>query len=181
MKEQARLCGVDLDVELELERKWGAGPPETERDSEQTATNRNASTIPASVAHAAEPTAVFIQDELDLEKRYGKEIVNRDGYFLPRSWVFAQSNEILFDAPQQEETDNDSSSPFSTTIVHTFVRNQDGESVCHDKHPFVACVHLLRRASDSSIVHLSVPYLSDLHFIDELCHYAKPIDQGAKI
>lgn len=181
MKEQARLCGVDLDVELELERKWGAGPEETEGESESTAAaNNNASRIPTSVVAVAEPPPlVFLRDELELEKLYGKEIVNGDGYFLPRSWVFAQSNEILFAAPEQGDADNESSSS-STTIVHTFARNQDGESICHDKHPFVACVHLLRTASDSSIVHISVPYLSDLHFIDELCHYAKPIEQGGK-
>ena len=181
MKEQARLCGVDLDVELELERKWGAGLEETKEDSEETAmttatANKIASRIPASVV---EPRpAVVLQDEFELEQRYGKEIVNGYGYLLPHGWLFEQSNEILFAAPQQDAVKESSSS--STTIVHAFVRNQDGESICHDKHPFVACVHLLRAACNSSTVHISVPYLSDLHFIDELCHYAKPIEHGGK-
>ena len=139
-EKQARLCGVDLDVELEFERKWGACREEAEGDSrERTTPAEIASRNRASEVAAAEmPPAVFLQDKLELEQLYGKKIINGDGYFLPRSWVFAQSNEIRFAANQ-----DDNSESVSATTVHTFARNQDGESICHDKHPFVACVHLL--------------------------------------
>lgn len=169
-KEQARLCGVDLDVELELQKRWGAGPEEEETCSSEEHENTTiGDVVPSSASSTHDSRVIFLDDERELEQRYGQEIVNGDnGYFLPRSWVFAHNTEILFE-PEAV-----------STCLHTFARNGEGESICHDKHPFATIVHLLRNADDNSCVYISVPYLSDLHFVDELCHYAKSVEDGGK-
>ena len=61
-----------------------------------------------------------------------------------------------------------------------FFRDELGESYAHDAHPFVACLHLLKEADESSLVTISVPYLTDTFFLDELCHFAKPIREGGR-
>ncbi|KAL3923040.1 MAG: hypothetical protein SGILL_001875, partial [Bacillariaceae sp.] len=66
------------------------------------------------------------------------------------------------------------------TIVHTFPRDTSYRAIVHNKHPFVALVYLLAHAEQSSQVYVSIPFVTDLHFIDELCHYAKPVADGGK-
>jgi hypothetical protein len=44
-------------------------------------------------------------------------------------------------------------------------------SIAHNAHPFVAFVHLLRNAQEGSTVHISIPYLTDVNALNELCHH----------
>lgn len=70
--------------------------------------------------------------------------------------------------------------PTTCLSVHTHERNIRDEAVLHDRHPFVAVIHLLRNAEISSTVYLSAPFLTDLQVVDELCHYAQPVAAGGR-
>ena len=96
---------------------------------------------------AQERATVWVGDEQD-----------KDGYFVDQSWVGCiQAKE---DRP---------------AVLHTFLRHpSSGYSFAHDCHPFVAMVHLLTRAQIGSDVFLSIPYLSDVTAVDQLCHHADP-------
>ena len=65
--------------------------------------------------------------------------------------------------------------------VHTYCRGNNRQSFAHDRHPFVAALHLLREADEGSDVYISAPFLTDTYFLDELCHYAKPVEDGGRL
>jgi hypothetical protein len=69
----------------------------------------------------------------------------------------------------------------STCIsIHTQVRNIDDEALIHDRYPFVAMIYLLRNAETLSTVYVSVPFLTDMHIIDEMSFYAKHLLAGGR-
>ena len=53
-------------------------------------------------------------------------------------------------------------------------------SKAHDLHPFVALVHLLKHADVGSTVFISMPYFTDMHVMDELCHFARDVESGGR-
>jgi len=52
--------------------------------------------------------------------------------------------------------------------------------MAHENHPFVAMVHLLKEAVVGSAVYLSMPYVTDIQVMDELCHFAQPEDRNGR-
>lgn len=53
-------------------------------------------------------------------------------------------------------------------------------SKAHDQHPFVALVHLSKHADFASTVFILMPYFSDMHVLDELCHFAQDMEKGGR-
>jgi hypothetical protein len=51
-------------------------------------------------------------------------------------------------------------------------------SKAHNQHPFVALV--LKHADVASTVYISMPYFTDMHVLDELCHYAQDEEKGGR-
>ena len=52
--------------------------------------------------------------------------------------------------------------------------------MAHENHPFVAMAHLLQEAEVASTVYMSMPYMTDKHVMDELCHFAQPEVNGGR-
>ena len=157
-REQARKCGVDLDFEDAMLREWGGEdfedlggetapvvvPPET---VPQSSSNNNSS--PSKV--------VDLEFENQMMQFLGTEVAESKGYFMPRSWLFDQEAEVLL------RVDDASSS--GGTLVHTFKRNGNNQAIVHDKHPYVAAIHLLRNASPNTEIYLPFPFVTDPHFL----------------
>ena len=109
---------------------------------------------------------IFTEYETDMLERTKAEFID-EGHFLQNAWLRGGGEQV-------------SVAPERPLVVHTFFRGEDGESYAHDSHPFVACMHLLKEANESSLVTISVPYLTDTYFLDELCHFAKPLRDGGR-
>jgi hypothetical protein len=62
--------------------------------------------------------------------------------------------------------------------VHTYLRTEHDLAFQHTCHPFISFVYLLENADQGSDVFLSSPYLTDKHAIDQLVHYAKPVQEN---
>ena len=88
--------------------------------------------------------------------------------FLGRQWLF-QGRDLRTDVCLSPERPLD---------VHTYLRGNNRQSFAHNRHPFVAALYLLREADGGSAVYISAPFLTDTYFLDELCHYAKSIEDG---
>lgn len=86
-----------------------------------------------------------------------------DGYFIDTSW--GEGMQVVGQRP---------------AILHTLLR-ENGLSYAHDRHPFVAFVHLLAEADVASAVYVSVPFLSDVRAIDQFCHFASPQHENLQI
>jgi len=96
---------------------------------------------------------------------------NGKGYFLSRDWLYVDGEEVLLNARRP-------------LLLYT---HQDDAAVAgaecrkaHEQHAFVALVHLLRNADVGSTVFLSMPYFTDLHVLDELCHFAASEESGGR-
>ena len=94
-----------------------------------------------------------------------------EGHFLGRQWLF-QGQDLRAEVRL--------SSPERPLDVHTYLRGNNRQSFAHNRHPFVAALYLLREADGGSAVYISAPFLTDTYFVDELCHYAKPIEDGGR-
>lgn len=179
-REAAQRAGIDLDFEDAMLRELGGeeyqhvvpvdeSKPATRSPSRDRAIFTVA-TIRPNPSNLASSVPVVVDLELEdrLLHELGTDVAENQGYFMPRSWMFSQNSEVTLDASDLP------------TIVHTFLRDTSYRAIVHDKHPFVALVHLLAHAEQNSQVYVSIPYCTDLHFIDELCHYAKPVVDGGK-
>ena len=76
--------------------------------------------------------------------------------------------------------------PERPLVLHTCLRHEEGSpkagySYAHDRHPFVAFLHLLDTAEPGSEFFVSIPFLGDFDAIDQLCHYANPEYGGLQI
>lgn len=181
-REAAQRVGLDLDFEDEMLRELGgaeyqhvqvpvggfqpAASPVRDR-AVYTRANATIHSKPSCSASRVQ-LAVDLKLEDEMMHELGTTVAKSQGYFMPRSWMFNQSSEVTLDASDLP------------TIVHTFPRDTSYRAIVHDKHPFVALVHLLAHAELNSQVYVSIPYFTDLHIIDELCHYAKPVADGGK-
>jgi hypothetical protein len=89
-----------------------------------------------------------------------------EGHFVDQSWLRG-------DGENDEEIALTQTRP---ALLHTFLRYpsgpNEGKSLAHSQHPFVAMVHLLSHAEPNSEVFMSAPYLTDFKVIDQLCHFA---------
>jgi hypothetical protein len=170
-REAARRAGIDLDFEDAMLRELGEGEyqhvggsqPAGHANYTSAMARPNPSTLVSSV-----PLAVDLELEDRMMHEFGTDVAENQGYFMPRSWVFSQKSEVTLDASDLP------------TIVHTFSRDTSYQAIVHDKHPYVALVYLLAQAEENSQVYVSIPYFTDLHLIDELCYYAKPVVDGGK-
>lgn len=62
-------------------------------------------------------------------------------------------------------------------VVHTYLRTEHALAFQHPCHPFISFVYLLENADQGSDVFLSSTYLTDKHAINQLAHYAKPVQE----
>jgi len=120
-------------------------------------------------------------DEDHIDEAFENHIQNAvvwvgDGYFIDQSWVNLGESEPVKLKPDPERP----------LVLHTCLRHEEGSanasySYAHDRHPFVALVHLLDTAEPGSDFFMSVPFLGDFDAIDQLCHYANPDYGGLQI
>lgn len=162
---KARRNGVDLEYEHAMQEQ-----------SERESRNMSESVVisPRRILRDMDKSlaCIDLDYEHEMQRKHCIWIEGGEGHFMHRRWVFTKSeNEVLL------RVDADSPTCFS---VHTHVRNIDDEALVHDQHPFVAMIYLLRNAETSSTVYVSVPFLTDMHIVDELCHYAKPVSAGGR-
>ena len=118
-------------------------------------------------------------DEDHLDEAFERHIQDSvvwvgDGHFIDQSWV------------NLGESDPAKPDPERPLVLHTCLRHEEGSpkagySYAHDRHPFVAFVHLLDTAEPGSEFFMSIPFLGDFDAIDQLCHYANPEYGGLQI
>lgn len=118
-------------------------------------------------------------DEDHLDEAFERQVQDSvvwvgDGHFIDQSWVTLG---------EREPVKPDSERPL---VLHTCLRHEIGNpkagySYAHDRHPFVAFLHLLEEARSGSDVFMSIPFLGDFDAIDQLCHYANPENRGLQI
>ena len=119
------------------------------------------------------------QFDLDIDIEFERQEQEKtvwisDGHFVDQSWV-----SLGEDAP----VGVDDARPLA---LHNCLRHppgspEAGKSYAHGSHPFVAFLHLLHAAPESSNIFMSIPYLSDFTVVDQLCHYADPSNGGLQI
>lgn len=119
------------------------------------------------------------QFDLDVDIEYERQEQEKtvwigDRHFVDQSWVSCGEDTPL---------EVDDARPLT---LHTYLRHppgspEAGKSYAHDCHPFVAFLHLLHAAPESSDIFISIPYLTDFTVVDQLCHYADPSNGGLQI
>lgn len=167
---EARRDGVDLEYEHSMQEQ-------SERESQNISEpydTESALVSPRRMLRDMDESlaCIDLDYEHEMQRKHCSWIEGGQGHFMHRRWVLTNSNdEVLL------RVDANGPTCFS---VHTHVRNISDEACVHDQHPFVAMIYLLRNAETSSTVYVSVPFLTDMHIVDELCHYAKPVSEGGR-
>eukprot|EP00977_Amphora_coffeiformis_P028349 scaffold34935_cov189-Amphora_coffeaeformis.AAC.5 len=170
---ESRRDGVDLEYEHAMQEQ-------SERQSQNLSEPfDDAETAPVSPHRLLKDmdeslACIDLEYEHEMQIKHCSWIEGGQGHFLHRRWVLlANSNdEVLLRV--------DANNGPTCIGVHTHVRNIHDEACVHDQHPFLAMIYLLRNAEASSTVYVSVPFLTDMHIVDELCHYAKPVSAGGR-
>ncbi|KAG7364721.1 hypothetical protein IV203_037923 [Nitzschia inconspicua] len=170
-KSQARRDGIDLEYEHQMQEQ-------SERESRFLSHGSNDSQMavvsPRRVPRDMDESLACIDLEYEhwMQQKLCSLIEGANEYFMHRDWVLGGSTEevLLRVDPNQ---------PVHIP-VHTHVRSRNDEALVHDQHPFLAGVYLLRNAEAFSTVYVSAPFVTDMHFLDELCHFAKTVAAGGK-
>lgn len=167
----ARREGVDLAYEHAMqEQAFRESNDDTVRSPEAWA--QAATAVSPRVMKDMDESLLYVdlEYEHDMQREHCIWIENGQGHFLRRTWLRVAEREVVLCNVGSREG----------LGVHTHVRNINDESYAHDRHPFVAAIHLLSNAQENSTVYISVPFVTDMHFLDELCHYAKPVVLGGR-
>lgn len=109
--------------------------------------------------------------DMDFETEMAARLIrNRKGYFLRRDWLFVDDSEVCLNERRP-------------LLLYTQAHHAEPGTACsktHNQHPFVALVHLLKHANVASTVFISMPYFTDMHVLDELCHFAQDEKKGGR-
>lgn len=102
--------------------------------------------------------------DIDFEIEMAARVIrNGRGYFYRRDWMFVDGSEVCLNEGRP-------------LLLYTQAHHAKPGTACfkaHNQHPFVALVHLLKHADVASTVFISMPYFTDMHVLDELCHFAQ--------
>ena len=116
------------------------------------------------------PQSSYVYDGNFEAKMAAKAIRNGKGYFLRRDWLFINGSEVCLNERRP-------------LLLYTQGHDAEPGTECskaHDQHLFVALVHLLKHADVGSTVFISMPYFTDVHVMDELCHFAQSEEKGGR-
>ncbi|KAG7372706.1 PLD-like domain containing protein [Nitzschia inconspicua] len=109
--------------------------------------------------------------DYNLEMKCGQELAPIcTGHFYDRDWMKAGTRlvDVGAERPLLLFTQKAENAPGTKCYM------------AHENHPFVAMVHLLQEAEVGSTVYMSMPYMTDKHVMDELCHFAQPEVNGGR-
>jgi hypothetical protein len=173
---EARRDGVNLEYEHAMQEQSERESLHISQHEPYDAESESARVSPRHTSMLKDMDESLVCIDLDYEHEMQREhcswIEGGQGHFMHRRWLLTNSNEeVLLRV--------DANGP-TCISVHIHMRHISDEACVHDQHPFVAMIYLLRNAEASSAVYVSVPFLTDMRIVDELCHCAKPISEGGR-